>query len=1581
VNFSVPLLTAQGRANWTIPIGLSYNSQNWLQDNGVNWQLSDDVGYGFGWKLQIGSITPYYASATSGVDHYVYTDSTGAEYRLDQNNNGVWSSTQGIFVWFDSNAGILHFKNGQFWKMGSTSGASEPDAGTMYPTVIEDTAGNQVLMKYQPGIGLGATQINTSARINSIEDVRGQGAADYTFTYNTDTPVPHLSAVSNGIETPENFNFSYTSNVPVSPPFGTDPGFAGIVTAQLATLTIVSPPGSMDVVSGNPYTFLYDSAGASELNQVTFPFGGHLRWSYATDGFSGSRLLRAAATHYLAADAQGAVEWAYPITRDNASSATIHAWTSLADASGIGSKTWDFITSSTAPPGELGLLSELVQQPSLNSGIILQDDTYTWSQEPATGNPYISSKTTVKDKGSSNQQSALTTQTIDQYGNVTQSIAYPYNNTGTPLVTYANTYLSGSTYASNYIFDRLLTTTVTTLGVTKTLVQNTYDTNGSTTVNGQNFNYGGNDNVYITSHETDPAPLPWGTRGSLVSTTTPVHSVWLVVSHGRVIQSGQTDGENVTISEGADTNYAVPETVATPNFSQTLSYNPWLGVTQTTDASGVTLQMTYDSIGRPATGRNPWASYYGSSVAPTYTYSYSGSATPVVQTKTGPDGVTKTMLDGLGRTVRVARGDSTGDKYWTDTVYAPCACSPLGKIQKVSQPYAAQGTPSAWTVYAYDGLGRTLTVQQPDGASSTSYLYSGNQTKVSDPAGNWKQLTNDVLGNLTTVVEPDPANPPTGTLTTSYAYDWMKHVSCVDVTRGGTLLQAPVSYTSNGVSCISYYANGTGTKQTRTFVFNDAGLLTSATNPENGTVSYSYNADNTLHLKQDAKGQQSVYTYDTHKRLTEVQVFPTGQNNPEDVCQQARYTYDGSGGFNLGRLTSVGYSNVNGSGNPCIPGSTNNYGETFYYWFDKVATKSMSVQNHTVSVSYLYDYAERISSVIYPITTPFTSSGASLGNVYFTYGYDSLGRPATLSGPIPGGNTANWVEGAQYDSVGRLTQLQYIAGASGGTPSYTTETTGYNSNGQMISQGWSTPSSLGPNGGLQYTYPAAGVNNGQITQISDAISGETVTYAYDALKRLTSASSTPQTGSSTIPWTESFQFDGFSNLTAKVLNGTATTIPVNAATNQLTAASYDLNGNMLTGQAPSSGVGVTYTYDASNRITSAALSSGGAEYYAYSTDNKRVYRLTAGGTEQWTLYGVYGEKVGVFQSSSSTGPYPVQSNVSFAGRTILDSNFPVFQDRLGTNRANGARFYPYGEEITNTSNDREKFATYTRDSHTGLDYADQRFYASTYGRFLTADPARNSAGPSDPGSWNRYAYTRGDPVNRFDPGGTCDIMISGWGFNDGWFPYASCDASLGPDFNPSAYAECLATFACARKLGGGGGVVGYEGGGGIVTVTNASRTGVNEAVIERRMTDLEDNIDPGCASWLFGNQPSGDIASITNEAITNGSVGHGILTNSVPNSVTNAVTGAPNALGLAIIINDNGAFFNSAVTTDNTKLAGGTQQAQIFLLLHEYAHLLGAPGFQDDANPNATNATNAANNATNNTTIEQKCQTTINMFR
>jgi RHS repeat-associated protein len=79
--------------------------------------------------------------------------------------------------------------------------------------------------------------------------------------------------------------------------------------------------------------------------------------------------------------------------------------------------------------------------------------------------------------------------------------------------------------------------------------------------------------------------------------------------------------------------------------------------------------------------------------------------------------------------------------------------------------------------------------------------------------------------------------------------------------------------------------------------------------------------------------------------------------------------------------------------------------------------------------------------------------------------------------------------------------------------------------------------------------------------------------------------------------------------------------------------------------------------------------------------------------------------------------------------------------------------YSYGDEITSTSNDREKFATYTRDTYTGLDYAGNRYYASTYGRFNTADPFRQSAHLGNPASWDRYVYSLDDPINRGDPSG------------------------------------------------------------------------------------------------------------------------------------------------------------------------------------------------------------------------------------
>jgi hypothetical protein len=62
------------------------------------------------------------------------------------------------------------------------------------------------------------------------------------------------------------------------------------------------------------------------------------------------------------------------------------------------------------------------------------------------------------------------------------------------------------------------------------------------------------------------------------------------------------------------------------------------------------------------------------------------------------------------------------------------------------------------------------------------------------------------------------------------------------------------------------------------------------------------------------------------------------------------------------------------------------------------------------------------------------------------------------------------------------------------------------------------------------------------------------------------------------------------------------------------------------------------------------------------------------------------------------------------------------------------------------------------------------------GRFLTADPYKASAQPSNPQTWNFYSYVHGDPINNNDPTGQC--FIEGQEFPDGHRRVLIIQASL-----------------------------------------------------------------------------------------------------------------------------------------------------------------------------------------------------------
>jgi len=139
------------------------------------------------------------------------------------------------------------------------------------------------------------------------------------------------------------------------------------------------------------------------------------------------------------------------------------------------------------------------------------------------------------------------------------------------------------------------------------------------------------------------------------------------------------------------------------------------------------------------------------------------------------------------------------------------------------------------------------------------------------------------------------------------------------------------------------------------------------------------------------------------------------------------------------------------------------------------------------------------------------------------------------------------------------------------------------------------------------------------------------------------------------------------------------------------------------------------------------------------------------------------------------------ANYYFGGKQIGKFNGStvtyVGSDRLGS----FGKYYPWGQEKPSaTGNNTEKFTGYFRDSETGLDYADQRYHQPGMGRFVSADQYQASAGPRDPGSWNRYAYVGGDPINFKDPRGNNCLSVaprgqaSGCEFCDPYSPGWDC---------------------------------------------------------------------------------------------------------------------------------------------------------------------------------------------------------------
>jgi len=666
----------------------------------------------------------------------------------------------------------------------------------------------------------------------------------------------------------------------------------------------------------------------------------------------------------------------------------------------------------------------------------------------------------------------------------------------------------------------------------------------------------------------------------------------------------------------------------------------------------------------------------------------------------------------------------------------------------------------------WDSIGRTQTVDVLDGSTNAVLdtrnvaSFSSGQYWVWSLSGHVVlKFTNTGGSSRNAVINGIFFDGATGgggsDYITNYSYDSLGHLKTVTMPR----------------------PSGT---QTRTFNYGTppGALLLSSTNPESGTVTYTYNPDHTLATKTDAKNQQVQYSYDSLKRVTEIRRGFYSGSFIEDTCQREDYTYD-AGTYGQGRLTGLQYKGglyyLYGS-----PGCDHTFTESFTYNSPGGITSqgfavSEPARNYsaggnisaTLTASYTYDNEGRITATQYPSYWNGSSwvAGPNLGNTF-----DSMGRLQKLTDLAA---SSDIISNATYGAAGQLLTMT----GNGGAPS---ETRTYNSIGQMTQL---QSGSLN----IQYAYSAT-QNNGKIVSQKDMTNSEEVDYFYDSLNRLAKAET--KTDPSVTQWGQSYTYDGFGNLTnvATTKGSTPNLVTTyDPATNRQTGECADANGN-INASTPTCGAG--YIYDVENRIvaqTSVYLGAQPTFAYSYKPGNKRIWKgisyvydgtsMSLPTSEELTFWSTSGQKLETYSLTQyqpggpNTLPQLVATqtgtNYYFGGKLVKNTGGYVTPDRLGSI----GKYFPYGQERPSPTTDgKEKFATYFRDSETGLDYANNRYHQPGMGRFLTPDPS-HTANPKDPNSWNQYAYAGGDPVNNADPKGLdwgcgdtfCEDPLGGYG--------------------------------------------------------------------------------------------------------------------------------------------------------------------------------------------------------------------------
>ncbi|HEX8817223.1 MAG TPA: RHS repeat-associated core domain-containing protein [Terriglobales bacterium] len=846
---------------------------------------------------------------------------------------------------------------------------------------------------------------------------------------------------------------------------------------------------------------------------------------------------------------------------------------------------------------------------------------------------------------------------------------------------------------------------------------------------------GGGLEITQTSYNNDGKPA------SVSRWTGPNENTWLTTSYGYaangaaagVLSSKTEPNTAVTTYKNFVCNGMMPTTTLLPqipgeSFQMSTSQvwdtnNTCQGgvIASSTDVNGNT--TTYDhndplwrltQITRPDGGSTSYSYDTGSN--------YPWNTTVTTTVDTGVSTSTTAYYDGLNRVTEAATVEPYGGNDYVYTTY-----NTLGQVSTVSNPCrscSSSGDPTyGLTTYAYDAINRVTQVTNPDNTFRTS-TYSANAVETVDEAGITKIDLSDGMGRLTSVCEVTNQAQKSGN----------PFQPCGAFGQTGFL----TTYTLSGLGQITNVQESQ--LQPRTFSYDALRRLTSETNPESGTTTYTYdyssgsvNEKGDLYTRQRpaANGKSgtttTTYTHDPWHRLTGVN-YSDGTPTVGmyyDVAQ----SWEGTGPQNLkGNLTfavaALGYASTAFGYNPmnqvnleyqCTP---QNCGES------------------TIILNFGRNLVEDIKSM------SDNAINESAGGASYTYTYDALSRLTNFSSNVSGAlltATGN----APYNALGELNS----AALGNGIP----RSLSYDKLGRPLTQ------NDGSNGST-YSYSLAYAGNGSVTAKNEAYDGSWV-YGYDQFNRLVSScreGSCPGSPAQAF----SYNYDEYGNRWEQIVtggaNGPQPDYSFNNANNRITNAGiiYDAAGNETYDGT------YTYSYDAEGRMTGV---NGTSVTYTYDAFGHRVRKDVNGSTTDF-VYDLAGRAIDAMNTTG--GAWSQNWTNAYAGSTLVAENTNGTTYFYSTNWQGTVRVMtdpsqnivaycqnlPFGDGLNCTpAPPPVDFTGQILDSETNLTHFLYRQLSTGEGRWMTPDPGGIGAvNPANPQTWNRYAYVTDNPVSMTD---------------------------------------------------------------------------------------------------------------------------------------------------------------------------------------------------------------------------------------